>query len=99
MSARPPLTPPGRPPHPRGRFGVAVGRPPAPLDPPRAAAVLVHDRAEEPPVEAVEPARVHPLAVEGLAGDGLDDPPLALDLRVVAHAPQQAGHDPRRAPP
>src|SRR2546426_12206264 len=63
----------------------------------RAPAVVVDDRAEETPVEAVEAARLHALAVEGAARDVLGHAAVALHLGVVAHPAEQAVRDARRS--
>src|SRR5438067_4893676 len=72
----------------RGRHGLQAHGP---------ALVDVHDGLEEAAVELVEPPGVHALAREGSLRNRLRDHAVRLDLGIVAHPPQQAVGDARRA--
>src|SRR6266571_5577434 len=63
----------------------------------RAAAELVQDRAQQLPVDALEADRIHLEQRERLARHVIRDHAVVPDLRDVAHAPQDAVRDPRRA--
>src|SRR5262245_58178141 len=65
------------------------------LEADRATVVVIDDRRQEAPIEPVEAARVHALAVERAPRDRFADDPVALHLRVVAHAPQEPIGDAR----
>src|SRR5689334_23682946 len=64
----------------------------------RSAAVeLLDDRAENSRVHVVEAERVDVEHRQRLVGDRLAHHAVAPNLREIAHAPQQAGGDARRA--
>src|SRR2546426_6082270 len=77
------------------RFGLVVDGGRDRFETDRPAAVVVDDRGEEAPVEPVEAARVHALAVERPPRDRCGDDTVTLHLGVVAHAPEEAVRDPR----
>ncbi|CFM09835.1 Uncharacterised protein [Bordetella pertussis] len=63
----------------------------------RAAVELVHDGFEQLAVHDIQALRVHIQHGQRAAGGVLVDHAVRLDLRIVAHAPQQAVGDTRRA--
>src|SRR5438874_2035727 len=67
------------------------------IDTDRAAVEALDDRREELAVQGVEPQPIHLEQVERGVRDRFLDAPVGAHLRVIAHPPQQAVADARRA--